>query len=103
MNLLTLGMLETWMKSNGLERYNRKMKYYVFPTMHSALPIFAENLKVEAERVAQCNDDVRKGREEDPTYKEVIFPVIPDEYYKFRNFEKSPSKKRRSKRKGVKD
>merc|ERR1719221_1732781 len=81
--------------SNALERYNRHMKYKVFPTMHPSLVMFGEMLEEEADRQVERVEDVRKGRELPPEPKGASFPEIPEAYDNYRVYE---GKKRAAKK-----
>lgn len=81
--------------NNALERYNRHFNQ-VFPSKHPSLLCFAENLRKEMDRIIQRIENVRKGREDPPTYQETTFPPIPQEYESFRYYASgtpSPEKK----------
>ena len=88
--------------SNGLERYNRRMGG-LNPTSHPRLGTFVSNLKIEADNQLQRIEDIKYKQEDPPTYDEVVFPPIPEEYESYRGIA-SPvqKKKKRATRKRIK-
>ncbi len=66
----------------ALERYNRHFNCIV-PSSHPNLVVFAHALREEANSVSQRHEDVRKGREEAPTYS-TAFIEIPKEFHSFK-------------------
>ena len=71
-----------FLTNNALERYNRHFNGIV-PSAHPNLVVFAHALKEEAKAVSQRLEDVRKGREEAPTYT-ASFIEIPKEFHSFK-------------------
>jgi hypothetical protein len=71
-----------FLTNNALERYNRHFNGIV-PSSHPNLVVFAHALKSEAKSVSQRLEDVRKGREEAPTYS-TTFIEIPKEFHLFK-------------------
>ena len=68
--------------NNALERYSRHFNGIV-PSSHPNLVVFAHALREEAKSVSQRLEDVRKGREEAPTYS-TSFIEIPKEFHSFK-------------------
>ena len=71
-----------FLTNNALERYNRHFNGIV-PSSHPNLVVFAHALREEAKSVSQRLEDVRKGREEAPTYS-TSFIEIPKEFHSFK-------------------
>ena len=71
-----------FLTNNALKRYNRHFNCIV-PSSHPNLVVFAHALREEAKSVSQHLEDVRKGREEVPTYS-TAFIEIPKEFHSFK-------------------
>ena len=84
--------------SNGLERYNRELNES-FPNSHPNLVVFASTLKEKADDVILRIENVRKGREDRPTYLETTFPPIPEEFHSFKDIGSIVQKKKTGRRK----
>jgi hypothetical protein len=71
-----------FLTNNALERYNRHFNSIV-PSSYPNLVVFAHVLKNEAKSVSQHLEDVRKGRDEAPTYS-TTFIETPKEFLLFK-------------------
>jgi len=70
--------------NNGLESYNKRFNG-LFPKHNPSLIEFVEIVEKESRYYADKLDDIRKGREEQPTYQEKTIPLVPQEYLDFKN------------------
>jgi hypothetical protein len=75
---------KSFLNNNALEKYNRHFNGIV-PSSHPNLVVFAHCpcMREEAKSVSQRLEDVRKGREDVPTYS-TSFIEIPQEFHSFK-------------------
>ena len=66
----------------AMERYNRTFNE-VFPRRHPNLSAFVAGVNEESDRQVAWLHNIASGREHPPTYDDIPFPVIPEDYADF--------------------
>mmetsp|Transcript_14493 Transcript_14493/g.26274 ORF Transcript_14493/g.26274 Transcript_14493/m.26274 type:complete len:81 (+) Transcript_14493:738-980(+) len=69
--------------NNGLESYNRRFNE-LFEGHNPSLIEFVQTVEKESRYHARRMEDIRTGKEEEPTYKEKTIPKIPPTYRAFK-------------------